>query len=55
MHCAGLVLFSKDQEDVEVWQASLLELNGAFVSDDLAIAWEALVHQEVQYLLDLLL
>ena len=53
MHCAGLVLFSKDQEEVEVWEASLLELNGAFVSDDLA--WDALVHQEVHYLLDLLL
>ena len=45
IHCAGLVLFNKDQEEVKVRQASLLELNGAIVSDDLAYDADALVHQ----------
>ena len=52
IHCDGLVLFSKDQKEVEVWQAPFLELNGAIVSNDPAQG--AFVHQEVQSLLDLL-
>ena len=52
IHCAGFVLLSKDQQQVEVWQAPLLELNGAIVSNDLA--QDALVYQEMQRLLDLL-
>ena len=50
--CAGLVLFSKDQMEVRVWQTLFLELNGAIVSQD--PAQDAVVHQEVQNLLDLL-
>ena len=49
--CAGLVLFSKDQLEVGMWQDPFLELNGAIVSDD--PAQDAFVHHEMQNLLDL--